>query len=187
MLAGFKAFRARSIAWSNKHPRSAKAVASAALVILLAMYHYAFVLVPLTIFEAGVRASAAASRSPDTALHLLPGVKLMWGGTVVILFALSAILAGMQKQVLSIFGRWLLVVWAGASGSLLVSAGWVLRDVAARLDVKLEDNGLVIGFLAAWVLVIGYLSKQPWDEARDRWAEEFCLDPSLKRRRANKK
>lgn len=48
-------------------------------------------------------------------------------------------------------------------------------------------NGLVIGFLAAWVLVIGYLSKQPWDEARDRWAEEFCLDPSLKRRRANKK
>lgn len=150
--------------------RTGRYASNAAFTAAVIAGHCAFVWMPLKIFEAGVHVTVLQNPSPATGLHLPASVKLLWAVGLLAMFVLSAVLAGFQKHVLAKFGRFALLVWTGASSAFFIAAAHVLREASSKLDIRLEDNALVIGYLGCWLLVLGYLSKQPWDEARDKWA-----------------
>lgn len=60
-------------------------------------------------------------------------------------------------------------IFAGA-GAFLV-CGSMLRDVTPIFGKSgAGDNAWLLSYLGFWLLMIGYMLKAPWDEARDRLA-----------------
>ena len=85
----------------------------------------------------------------------------------------SAVLGAFQKRILRKFGRWALLLWVAAAALFLLSVASVVSEVKEGLRLTLDDNAYVLAYLAAWLVVLGYLSKLPWDEARERWYESM--------------
>ena len=160
-------------AWEARCPRTAKFALNLLLVGLYAFYHAVFVMVPVEIFTAGIDASAPISPTPDKSVVLLPWVKVMWVATILAMFMVSAVLGAFQKRILRKFGRWALLLWVAAAALFLLSVASVVSEVKEGLRLTLDDNAYVLAYLAAWLVVLGYLSKLPWDEARERWYESM--------------
>jgi hypothetical protein len=53
---------------------------------------------------------------------------------------------------------------------LLVWLGYVVRHASSLITAAGGDNLMIIAYLTAWLLPIGYAAKVPWDEFRDRCA-----------------
>lgn len=160
-------------AWEARYPRTAKFALNLMLVGLYAFYHAVFVMVPVEIFTAGIDTSAPISPTPDKSVVLLPWVKVMWVATILAMFMVSAVLGAVQKRILRKFGRWALLIWVAAAALFLLSVASVVSEVKEGLRLTLDDNAYVLAYLAAWLVVLGYLSKLPWDEARERWYESL--------------
>lgn len=155
-------------AWREKHPRMTNFLINSSFVWMYVLYYAFFIVIPFELFLCGVSQSAQFGPAGES-ITLLPWVKLMWAATIPAMFVLSAIAAGLQKWILSQFGRWSLLPGVAVAAIFLLAWAQKFADVAGRLDRLRGDNALLAAFLGAWLMVIGYLSKLPWDEARDRW------------------
>lgn len=148
---------------------------------LLLIYYFFFVWLPAGLLIAGIKASTAhGARLPHSIIIPLH-VKIAWCFMAAVLIAASSIFGGYQKALMSFFGKWQLLIWLCVTGALLTYVADVGREAASHLNGKLDDNGFVLGYFATWILVVGYLTKQPWDMARDMWEvvtrREMLLPP----------
>ncbi|RYF10448.1 MAG: hypothetical protein EOO77_21525 [Oxalobacteraceae bacterium] len=118
--------------------------------------------------------------STETAIHL-PTPAL---GLLVIAGCLTALgsvlVGGLAKWMYRDLGsRGVLIIhlFAGA-GAFLVCAS-MIRDVTPAFNHAREaDNAWVLSYLGFWLLMVGYMLKAPWDDARDRvntWLEQASV------------
>ncbi|WP_334186050.1 hypothetical protein [Novosphingobium sp.] len=154
---------------------------SAYSAILLLLYYFFFVWLPAALLIAGIEASTARGTPTPESIVIPMHVKVAWCFMAAVLIAASSIFGGFQKALMSFFGKWTLMIWLCATGALFAYVADVGRVAASYINAQLDDNGFVLGYFATWILVVGYLTKQPWDMARDKWeavtAAEMLLPP----------
>ncbi len=113
-------------------------------------------------------------------LILTTSMKITMGISLVMVAAISAGLAGLMRSLYrgGIYDNWWSLLGSFlAFATLVLYIGHVIRQITNALSSVSGDVSLVIAFLTAWLLLLGYAAKVPWDEFRDRCAA-YCEDKS---------
>jgi hypothetical protein len=109
-------------------------------------------------------------------LMLTTSMKIAMGISLVMVAAISGGLAGLMRSLYrgGIYDNWWSLLGSFvAFATLVLYIGHVIRQITNALGSVSGDVSLVIAFLTAWLLLLGYAAKVPWDEFRDRCAA-YC-------------
>jgi hypothetical protein len=154
-------------------PHSERAVLSLAVISFYLLGMVTLMVVPLQLLTIVARRAAttdgAVIHLSQTGTWLLV---LITGGT----FAWSIIVGGFAK---AFFTRnhldryWLFLFGVGLLAFLTAMFDQMRDAMSTFAAIHDGDNPTVTGFIAFWLLMVGYAGKAVWDEARDRIAERM--------------
>lgn len=117
----------------------------------------------------------AGSKLPDghEVLLLTVGMQVIMVASLVLVTAVSAALAGLMRSLYrgGIYDNWWSLLGSFAAfASLFLYIGHVVRQITGSLATVGGDTPMMVTYLTAWLLLLGYAAKVPWDEFRDRCA-----------------
>ncbi len=159
-------------AW-NAHPRAQIGWAAAVNLFVIFCGFYLMIWAPVVALLIALRLSRHTGAGAQEVVILGGGAKAALACVLILTLLLSGALAGFMRALFrgGLFDRtWVMAAFMPAVLALLVWLGSVLRQATQLVSATGGDNVLVVAYLAAWLLPIGYVAKVPWDEFRDRCA-----------------
>ena len=159
-------------AW-NAHPHAQTAWAAAVNLFVIFLGFYLMVWAPVTGLLIALRLSRHTGAGAQEVVMLGGGAKAALACVLIATLLLSGALAGFMRALFRggmLDRTWVMVAFMPAVLALLVWLGSVIRQATQLASATSGDNVLVVAYLAAWLLPIGYAAKVPWDEFRDRCA-----------------
>ena len=159
-------------AW-NEHPWAKTGWAAAVNLFLIFFGFYLMIWAPVTGLLIALRLSRHTGAGAAEVVILGGGAKAALACVLVATLLLSGVLAGFMRALFRggmLDRTWVMAAFMPAVLALLVWLGSVIRQASQLVSATGGDNVLVIAYLAAWLLPIGYAAKVPWDEFRDRCA-----------------
>jgi hypothetical protein len=154
-------------------PRCERAVLSLAVISFYVLGMVTLIVVPLQLLT--IVATHAATAQGDI-IHLSPTgrglLKLITAGT----FVWSIVVGAFAKAFLTrshLDRTWLFLFGLGLLFALAAMADQMRDAMVTFSAIRDGDNSTVTGFIAFWLLMVGYAGKAVWDEARDRVAERI--------------
>lgn len=120
----------------------------------------------------------AGSELPDgqEVLLLTARMKVIMVGSLILVTVVSGALAGLMRSLYrgGIYDNWWSLLGSFAAfATLFLYIGHVVRQITGSLASVGGDTFMMITYLTAWLLLLGYAAKVPWDEFRDRCAS-YC-------------
>jgi hypothetical protein len=114
--------------------------------------------------------------STKTTIHLSPLAQGLLAAAGCITAIGSVLVGGLAKWMYrGLHSRGVLIIHLFAGAAAFLACASMIRDVTPAFNQAREgDNAWVLSYLGFWLLMVGYMLKAPWDEARDRvntWLE----------------
>ena len=157
----------------NEHPRAQAGWVAAVNLFVIFCGFYLMIWAPVMALLVALRLSRHTGMGTQEVVTLGGGGKAALSCVLVATLVLSGALAGFMRALFrgGLFDRtWVMAAFMPVVLALLVWLGAVIRQATQLVSATGGDNVLVIAYLAAWLLPIGYAAKVPWDEFRDRCA-----------------
>ena len=159
-------------AW-NEQPRVQTGWAVGVNLFVIFVGFYLMIWAPVMALLIALHLSRHTGVGAQEVVMLGGGAKAALACVLVATLMLSGALAGFMRALFrgGMFDRtWVMAAFMPAVLALLVWLGSVIRQATQLVAATGGDNVLVVAYLAAWLLPIGYAAKVPWDEFRDRCA-----------------
>ena len=171
MSRGLDGFRLAMRAWFNRHPLLVRAAECGLHLLLIGGGMVLLLSAPIEVLLIVAKISEHSGEGADAAIRLGFGAKALMAATLGCMAVGSAMVAGFARHSLTTLftGRWTVLLPVAATFALLLWVSHVFRHAIGLIQAQRGDNWFIVVFLTAWVLLIGYVCKVPWDEARDRW------------------
>lgn len=145
-------------------------------ILFIAMGFAAIVEIPVEILLIITKKAGTTLPSGKQVLILTTQMKIVMGISLITVAAISGGLAGFMRSLYrgGIYDNWWSLLGSFvAFATLVLYIGHVIRQITTALSSVTGDVSLVVAFLTAWLLLLGYAAKVPWDELRDRCAA-YC-------------
>ena len=159
--------------WCDARPWTRIAWAATVNVCVIFYGFYMLTWAPVATLVACLKLSRHVGHGSSETVLLGLGAKVAMGLVVVAALLLSSALAGFMRALFrgGMFDRaWVMAAFMPALVGLLIWVGYVVRHASSLIATAGGDNLLIVAFLTAWLLPLGYAAKVPWDEFRDRCA-----------------
>jgi len=145
-------------------------------IILIAIGFAVIVHIPVQVLLVITKKAGSTLPNGKQVLTLTTSMKIAMGISLVVVAAISGALAGMMRSLYrgGIYDNWWSLLGSFvAFATLVLYIGHVIRQTTNALSSVSGDVSVVVAFLTAWLLLLGYVAKVPWDEFRDRCAAYF--------------
>ena len=156
--------------WATRHPWTDIVARFTVEAWLILLGTYLVLYLPMELLV-GVSGNATRKGASGLPVELSTASKWTLFASIVAVAISSAALAGFTRAFLtrSVGNRWWALLFVVAGVTLPIGVGHMLRPLPTLSDVQVGDAPLIISYVAAYLLLVGYLSKVPWDHARDLW------------------
>jgi hypothetical protein len=173
-------FRSKATAayreWAQNTVWFHRALFYALNIMVIAIGFAAIVEIPVEVLLIATKKAGQTPQNGRQFLSLTTSMKFAMCISLVLVAAISGGLAGLMRSLYrgGIYDNWWSLLGSFAAfAALVLYIGHVVRQITNALRSVDGDTSLIITFLTAWLLLLGYAAKVPWDEFRDRCAA-YC-------------
>ncbi len=174
LIRHWRSFMERRNLWITKPPKWVKRLEAALCVAGAIVVLYPLLYLPVEFILTAMRHAIITGTGVEQVAILPVGWKVATFVMIFTMIAGSSVIGGLMRMAVEqVRNKCGILILVGLGGGLFAYLSSMVRGAIATLDVELGDHALVAGFLIAWLFVVGYVCKVPWDRARDLWRDHF--------------
>ncbi len=178
LRTGIKALVQRHRAWGESQKWLLVSYFSLMNILTIFAGIYAVTWTPVSVFLVVAHPAPHAGSGASESITLSPGLRSALGLTLLFALIVAGMVGGLMRALFRdgmFSNRWAIGALMPAFLALFVWLTHVIRQASVEMPLNNGDNLLVLGYFGAWLLIVGYVAKVPWNEFRDRcatWATE---------------